>query len=195
MSTAKRKTAAFRLFHYRYEMRIPQMFMYGPNYIEKHGYHVSGDAALDRLRLSTPNVVKQTPAALAVLHADGCPIDLVNPRDAVPIYEDIQEHLTDWARLAAQGIHPADAPPLEEFRQLEAVAMELYRSAKHYEPKETRGDLLRDRLMDMNRRRNPARTESYLRSKITDSKGNLKPYVSIVDRIEKALVGSAKLWQ
>ncbi len=184
----KPKTAAYRLFHFKYEMRIPQIFMYGMDYLEKNGYHVSGDVALDRQRLMEPSVMRQTAAGLAMLHDEGAPIDFVNERDAVDVYEDIQEHLHDWERVAVQGIHPDDAPSIEEFRQLEAVASALYTTSKFYEPDESSGDPLRDRLMMMNRRRNPVRTERYLRDKITTEKGELKPYVSIVDRIERALV-------
>jgi len=186
--TKKPYTAAYRLFHFKYEMRIPQIFMYGTEYLEKNGYHVSGDGALDQLRLMEPSVMRQTPAGLAMLHDEGAPIDFVNERDAVEVYEDIQEHLHDWERIAVGGIHPDDAPSIEEFRQFEAVAMVLYSTSKFYEPDENTGDLMRDKLMMMNRRRNPVRTERYLRDKITNDKGELKPYVSIVDRIEKALV-------
>lgn len=181
-------TAAYRLFHFKYEMRIPQIFMYGKDYLEKNGYHISGDGALDRQRLMEPSVMRQTGAGLAMLHDEGAPIDFVNEKDAVEVYEDIQEHLLDWERIAMQGIHPDDAPSIDEFRQFEAVAMALYSTSKFYEPDERSGDPLRDRLMMMNRRRNPVRTEAYLRDKITTDKGELKPYVSVVDRIERALV-------
>lgn len=189
MATSKKPhTAAYRLFHFKYEMRIPQIFMYGQDYLEKNGYHVSGDSALDKQRLMEPSVMRQSAAGLAILHDEGAPIDFLNEKDSVEVYEDIQEHLLDWERVANQGIHPEDAPTVEEFRQFEAIAIALYETSKFYEPDEQAGDPLRDRLMMMNRRRNPVRTERYLRDKITNDKGDLKPYVSIVDRIEKALV-------
>ena len=188
MTTTKEKTAAYRLFHFKYEMRIPQIFLYGKEYLEKNGYHVSGDGALDRLRLMEPSVMRQTGAGISLLHDEGAPIDFVNIRDAVLMYDDIQEHLLDWERIAVQGIHPDDAPPLEEFRQFETVAMALYETSKFYEPDEKYGDPLRDRLMSMNRSRNPVRTDRYLRGKLSTGQGGLKPYVSVVDRLEKALM-------
>lgn len=188
MTEKKEKTAAYRLFHFKYEMRIPQIFLYGKDYLEKNGYHVSGDSRLDQLRLMEPSVMRQTAAGLAMLHDEGAPIDFVNHRDTVLVYGDIQEHLLDWERIANQGIHPDDAPPLEEFRQLEAIAAALYETSKFYEPNESSGDNLRDRLMAMNRSRNPVRTERYLRNRITSDKGELKPYTSIVDRLEHALM-------
>lgn len=195
MQPTKRKTAAYRLFHFRYSMNIPQIFFYGKDYLEKHGYHVSGDGMLDHLRLTEMSVVKQTPAGLAMFHAEGCPISLVNRKDASTIYDDIQEHLRDWERLVDQGVHPSDVPPMEDFRQLEAVAMALYPLAKHYTPEEKHVDPLRDRIMAMNRRRNPLGSDRYLRSKLITDQGELKPYVSIVDRIEREVIGSLKSWQ
>lgn len=192
MTTAK--TAAYRLFHYRYPVRMPQIFLYGQAYLEKHGYHISGDRALDRQRLMEPSVIHQTAAGLAMLHSEGAPIDFVNWEDAAAVYKDIQEHLRDWERLVLQGIHPANVPPLEDFRQLEAVAMAIYEIAKFYDPDESPGSALRDQLMEMNRRRNPLRTDRYLRDRISNEKGELKPYVSIVDRIERELVEHG-IWQ
>lgn len=190
MQAKKRKyTAAFRLFHFRYEMMIPQMFFYGREYLRKHGYHVTGDYLTDQERLMEPMRVRQTPAALAMFHAEGCLVNIVNPRDSVVIYDDIREHLMDWERQVIQGIHPNDVPPIEDFRKLEAIAIELYRLAKFYEPQDRRGDTLRDQLMEMNRRRNPARTEQILRRKLLNEDGELKPYISIVDRIERELFG------
>jgi len=185
----KKHTAAWRLFHIKYAVRVPQLFMYGKPYLEKHGYHVSGDHGLDNDRLMESTVVRQTAAGLAILHEEGAPIDIVDIRDSVTIYDDIQEHLRDWERLSRNGAHPGDFPPLEDFRMLEAVAMALHETAKHYEPNEVTDNGLRDRLMNMNRRRNPVRTERYLRNRIVNDQGELKPYVSIVDRIEERLVG------
>lgn len=183
----KTHTAAFRLFHFRYEMMIPRMFFYHQNYLDKVGYHVTGDSILDQEMLTVPQRVMQTPAALAIFHSQGCPIEIVNPKDSVTIYDDIREHLVDWERKVIQGCHPDDVPPLEELRMLETVAMEFYRLAKHYDPVETTGDELRDRLMDLNRRRNPGRVEKLMRTRLYNEQGDLKPYVSIVDRIEKEL--------
>jgi len=190
MTHAKKNTAAWRLFHIKYQVRVPQLFMYGKPYLEKHGYHVSGDQSLDNERLMEPTVMRQTVAGLALLHEEGAPLDIVNWRDSVSIYEDIQEHLRDWEAQARGGMHPGEIPPIEDFRMLEAIASALHQHAKHYEPDEVTGDGMRDRLMAMNRRRNPVKTERYLRNKIVNEKGELKPYVSIVDRIEQQVYGS-----
>lgn len=193
---SKKKTAAYRLFHYRYSMLIPQMYMVGPEYARKVGYHISGDGQLDQARLHEPAIYRQTPAGLAVLHEEGAPLEdvFVNPRDAVPVYDDIQEHLTDWLRAVREGIHLDDVPDLNEFRAFEAIALFIYKTAKFYDPEEVKEDKLRNRLIAMNRTRNPRGTTAYLRSRNVDEKGQLKPYVSIVDRIEEHIIKGGT-WQ
>lgn len=193
MSEQKPHTAAWRLFKLKYRMRIPQAFMYGEAYIEKHGYAVSGDHELDHARMMELSVMSQSVAALAMFHADGAAVDLVDERDAVPIYADIREHLTDWERETRTVIHLDSIPPLEEFRQLEAVAIELHAAALHHEPIAA-DDGIQARLMAMNRRRNPRRTESSLRQRNYDKRGNLKPYESIVDKIEQNMIEATR-WQ
>lgn len=190
----KKHTAAWRLFHIKYAVRVPQIFMYGKPYLEKHGYHISGDVGLDHERLMETTTMRQTVAGLAVLLDDGAPIDIVDMKDSVAIYDDIQQHLRDWEIQVRGAMHPDEVPPIEDFRALEAIAITLHDYAKHYEPNEITGNALRDRLIAMNRRRNPVRTDRYLRQKITNEQGHLKPYTSIVDRIEQALYGGGG-WQ
>jgi hypothetical protein len=163
--------------------------MYGPEYLRKVGYNISGDPMVDQAAAGNLLTMNQSGAGIVILYAQGAPLDFVNVRDCVKLYADIQEHLRDWERVAQQGMHPDNAPPLEEFRMLEMVAMDIYRTAKFYEPDESKGDSVRDAIMAMNRRRNPVQTERYLRGQLTDSNGSLKPYVSIVDRIEHHLLG------
>lgn len=187
MSNPNNRSAAYRLFHHRYAMMIPQLFFYSRHYIDKHGFPSSGNPQLDKERMSVPSMVMQTPAALAMFHAEGCPIQIVNETDSVKIYNDIREHLLDWERAIKQGIHLSDVPAIEEFRMLEAIAIAIYRLAKHFQPANHNNDDIRDRLMAMNMRRNPVQTDRLLRNRITDDKGELKPYISIVDRIEKEI--------
>jgi aspartate aminotransferase-like enzyme len=159
--------------------------MYGEKYIEKVGYPVTGDGKLDRERLSTVEVMRQTPAGLAMLHAQGAVVDFVNPRDTVDVYEDIQEHLRDWEAMVVAGCHIDDVPPIEEFRMLEDVAIAIHSIAKYFQPRETSRNLVRERIHAMNMRRSSV--SSYITAKQKEEKAHEKPYVSIVDRIERRL--------
>lgn len=182
-------TAAYRLFHHRYQVKIPRALMYSKEYVRKVGYSVSGDPRVDQTTATDLQTVNQTGAGIAMLYAQGAPLCFLDERDTIKLYADIQQHLTDWETQARLGIHPDAAPPLDDMRMFEAVAMDIYSTAKFYEPEEKRGDELRDLIMMMNRRRNPVGTERFLRDKITGEGGELKPYVSIVDRIEEYLLG------
>lgn len=191
MSTVDRKTAAYRLFHWKYQVRIPRSLMESSEYTAAVGYHVTGDAMVDAMQSTSVLTMNQTAAGLAILHAQGAPIDdftFLTPNDAALVYTDIQEHLQDWKQVTYQGVHPDACPPLEDFRQFEAVAMALYRTAKFYEPDEASGNELRDRIMMLNRSRNRVGTERYLRERLAGEGGMLKPYVSLVDAIETQLL-------
>lgn len=192
-----KKSAAYRLFHYRFLIYLPQMFLYGPEYLRKNGYSISGDAQLDQERLTQISLVNQTPAGMAVLQSEGAYIgadSFRTPEDVVTVYESIQEHLRDWERAIRQGIHEKDIPDLDDFRAFETIAISLYESAKFYEPEERHRDPLRDKLMEMNRRRSPIHTRNLLKERLKDQEGNLKPYVSICDRIERMVVGG-EVWR
>lgn len=191
------ESAAWRVWHRRHPVRIPTLLMYGQDYLKKHGLPVSGDQGLDSERMAEFTVVNQPAAGIAILHAEGAPVDkrmFIHWEDCVKVYQDIQEHLRDWERHLHGFVHPDDIPPLEDFRKLEAVAVALYVSAKHYEPNEARGNALHDALLNLSRRRDPVRVSQRLRRKNTDAEGELKPYESIADRIETLVLGGPE-WQ
>ncbi len=62
--------------------------------------------------------------------------------------------------------------------------MELHRIAKLKQPIEEDRDLVRRSIMALQRGRNPGAAAQVARRKFFDDAGNIKPYVSIVDRIE-----------
>lgn len=174
-------------------MMIPPIFLYGEKYIEKVGYPITGDAGVDQARLHVPEMVRQTPAGLAMLHAEGAPIEFVNAADTVPVYADIIEHLRDWEAVAIAGCHPDDAPPIEEFRQLEDIAIAIHSMARYFEPRTESRNLVTERLHSMAMRRSSVR--SYVEAKQKADRVQDRPYVSIVDRIERRLQEGGEAWQ
>lgn len=192
----KKNTAAWRLFHYSYPVWYPQMFKYDRTYIEKRGYQVSGDPELDQGRLMELDLFNQTPAGMAMLMDDGCPIDadsFINYMDIPCIYQDIQEHLMDWERRINAGIHINEIPDLYDFRKLETLAIELHNFASVLSPEQSSGFALVDRLKRLNLSRSSIhRGDS--KSRVVDQFGNVQPYVSIADRIEKSALGG-NVWQ
>lgn len=73
--------------------------------------------------------------------------------------------------------------------------MTMYPLAKRYTPEEKHLDPLRDRIMAMNMSRNRVGTETMLRRGITNEHGELKPYRSIVDLIEREVARGQKQWR
>ncbi|MBW6072684.1 hypothetical protein KZ856_37545, partial [Pseudomonas aeruginosa] len=76
---------------------------------------------------------------------------------------------------------------IEDLRLFEALAIEVYELAKKLEPREDVRSQIFDSLVAMNRRRNLASTNKWLQAR-SEVEGKLKPYVSIVDQIERYIV-------
>lgn len=181
------RSAAWRLWNIRYQVRIPEVLMFSQKYLNTVGYNISGDSRVDQAAATRIMVCNQTGAGLSILYSQGAPLDFLDKKKIPGLYNDIQEHLYDWERVAASGIRPGGAPPISDFRMLEAVAMELYPIAKKLAPEEPAPDMMRNRLLQMNRQRNPIFAKTQALKRHSDEQGNLKPYVSIVDRIEEYL--------
>lgn len=193
----KKKTACWRLFHYSYPVWYPQLFKYSTEYIQKRGYHVSGDGTLDQQRMMEPGLFNQTPAGMAMLIEEGAPIDVESfseIKDIPYIYADIQEHLMDWEKAVNSGIHINEVPDIQDFRLWENLAIILYPTARFLQPEEQSSTLLVERLKMMSRQRSPINRRQQAMAAARDEEGNLKPYVSIVDRIEKEIIGG-NVWR
>lgn len=182
----KKHNACWRLFNYRYPVWYPQMFKYSAEYIEKRGYAVTGDPTMDQQRLMESDLFRQTPAGMAMLIDEGAPIDhdaFHDIKDIPYVYQDIREHLMDWEREINRGIHINDVPPLEDFYQLENLAIVLHPTAMRLmTDDEVSGSKLVDRLRQMNRRRSSVNRRE--RPGLNDL-GEVKPYISIVERIAR----------
>lgn len=187
-----RETAAYRLWHRKYQVRIPRSLMYGPEYVNKVGIHVTGDYNVDSAGVNELMTMWQTGAGLALLYRDGADIEspntFVHKADKVPLYEDIQRHLLDWRTFAYSGIHPDSAPPISDFRMLEAVAIAIHYDVQKMRPTVQSSSALQEAIMGLNRRRNLGVVDALNRKKV-EEEGQIKPYVSIVDDLEEYLLG------
>jgi hypothetical protein len=179
------KSAAFRLWNFRYEVYLPELAMVSAKYVAQNGVGVSGDRTLDRARVNPMERVWQTVAGLAILYAEGHPFSLVKHGDSLQMYHDIQKHFQDWLEQTYYGTDPRQFPPLDDFRLLECLAVEVYSTVKAIMPMADDRSALMDRLLGMNRRRNLGATNKWIADRALDARGVLKPYESIVDKIEK----------
>lgn len=181
----KPHTAAWRIWNIRYNINAPRRALYSDEYVKQLGYNVSGDKDIDRTTMKQLVPIKQTVAGMCLFLNSGHAFGLINHNDCIAIYEDIQEHLSDWRMAAMQGILPTAFPPIEELRIMEELAMEVYQTSMILQPSSDVGGHIFDQLRNLARRRNRKRFDDYERKRITDERDNLKPYVSIVDEIEQ----------
>lgn len=179
-------TAAQHIFHERYRVLIPRHFMYSAEYIRKVGYGASGNAGVDRMASSNLEAMNQTIAGLAILHFQGAELLLLDENDCVPIYKAIVRHLVDWRDFSSHGLNPDQCPPIEDFRALEEIAIQFHIRAQELEPIAQPNSRLWDAVQAMNR---SASRMVWNRTQSRDAEGSIKPYLSIVDDIEKNLLG------
>lgn len=185
----KRYTPAWRLFNLRYKCLATNLTEVTSEYLATGNVimNVTGDKTVDSLSTGRMEIKIFTAAAIAMLMDEGHAIAITDMYDCVQIYNDIQDHLYDHLENAKRVFHVDDIPPIEELRQFEALALEVYQTAKRLEPRaaQVHGGVF-DSFIEMSRRRNLIATNRFLKTH-TEQDGKIKPYVSIVDSIEQQM--------
>lgn len=182
----KRYTPAWRLFNLRYKCMASNLVEVTTDYLStgKAVMNVTGDKAVDTLSHGRMEYKNFTAAAIAMNMADGNAIAITNLHDCVQMYTDVQDHLHDMLEASKQALHLDDLPPIEDLRAFESLALEVYRVAKRLEPRPEIKSSIFDSLVEMSRRRNLLATNKYLTG-LTETDNQLRPYISIVDDIER----------
>lgn len=182
----KRHSPAWRLFNLRYKVMASNLVEVTTEYLAdpRSTLNVTGDRLVDTLASGRMEYKNMTAAALAMNMSEGHTIAITNLNDCVQMYSDIQDHLHDHLQAAKQALHIDDLPPIEDLRAFEALALVVYRVAKKLEPRPDLKSNVFDAFVEMSRRRNLIATNKSL-SAMDDRDGQLKPYVSIVDTIER----------
>lgn len=124
-------TPAFKAGNYWYEVLIPGIFLKSNAQLRVTGIVVSGDPARDR-----ENLLADVPAQLRIvdmaeLLAEGASFSLIYPEKAPVIYGIITDILNDW-RFQVERTIVAGEVPLDDLRKLDALASEIYKTAKLY---------------------------------------------------------------
>lgn len=181
-----RYTPAWRLFNLRYKCMATNLVEVSTDYLTsgKAIMNVTGNKTVDNLATGRMEYKNFTAAAIAMLLGDGHAVAITQLNDCIQIYADIQDHLHNMLIAAKQALHLNDVPPIEDLRAFEALALEVYRVAKRLEPRPEVKSSIFDALVDMSRRRNLVSTNKFLTG-LTEKDNELRPYVSIVDDIER----------
>lgn len=182
----KRYTPAWRLFNLRFKCLATNLIEVTSDYLATGNVimNVSGDPTVDKLASGRMEIKNLTAAAIAMFMDEGHAIAITDMYDCVQIYNDIQDHLHNHLQASRQAFHKDELAPIEEYRMFEALALEVYQTAKRLEPKaeKLQGGVF-DSFIEMSRRRNLIATNKFLKSQ-NETDGQIKPYISIVDDIE-----------
>lgn len=188
----ERNTACWRIFNLIFDVYIPQMAMYSTEYLKSSHINISGDLEIDRLRMNELTMTRMTVAGLSMLVLEGYEYGMARYEDCVQIFSDIQCHLNDWRNQTKMFTHPSDFPPIEELRALESIALSMYKHAMDLNPTTKETSRIFDALVQMNRNRNITSTNKWLKERVTEM-GEYKPYLSIVDEIERYVVENSNV--
>lgn len=185
----ERNSPTWRLFNLLYEVFIPELALYSTEYLKNNHVNISGDKELDKLRMNQLTRTKITTAGLGMLVLEGYEFGMVEYKDCVQIFSDVQGHLNLWREQTKLYTHPEDFPPIEELRAFESIALSVYNHAMRISPETHETSTIFNALINMNRIRNLTGTNKWLSDRIKETV-EFKPYVSIVDEIERYVVES-----
>lgn len=182
-------SAAYKIFHYYYHCLIPQHHLYSQDFISTFGLPTSENREIDR-ELATSEVLTQVTIAEMSQHlANGANMTLEEPRKSVEVYRILREHLLDWKRKTEDPLDTTE-PPVEDLRDLDALAVEVYKIAKGFMQTDDGGSRFFRSLQNMESRRAMSRfTESQ------DTKFNVpQEHKPISDVIAKTAFKNRRRW-
>jgi hypothetical protein len=183
-----KQTAAYKLFHHRFDCIIAQMHLYSTPYLQISGMVTTGDRDADRAMATAPVRTWMTPAAMAQFLSDAAPFRLVKPSDAAPIYQMLTEHLNDWKQYVSTTMNPVDVPT-DDLIKFDALAGEIYNTARGFlgQAKPVSGFFLK---MQRNQTRRGIRR---IAKDAADQPEELRQtHESIVDKIKPAAIYSTE---
>lgn len=137
-------SAAYKLFHYQWDIKVPHMFVYSEEFMRISGTVISDpayDARLPKQMIGGRYTIVQ----MAQLMEEGATIELTVPEDAKAIYDIVSQHLEDWSTYLIRAA-PFDLKnaPTEDLMMLTQLADVLYGYAvRHFTNERPRSSLAR----------------------------------------------------
>jgi len=124
------QNAAYKIFHWPFEVAIPQGMVQSEEEIEVLGAFTTGNPEQDREMMQQPFFNHSTINAVVEWQRKGVSVEFANPKDFKRVYDIIVEHLQDLAQAIRNG-WMTTAPDSEDLELLEHIASKLYVKARH----------------------------------------------------------------
>lgn len=121
--------AVYKIFHWKYQCKIPEAVVYSDVILEDFGTFVSGDEGRDISNATMLVGAIRTIAELATIHGKGFKIEIPDNRKAFEIYKTIVEHLNDCLEFQRNGLF-GKMPPMEDLHLLDKFAGYIYPQAR-----------------------------------------------------------------
>ena len=121
-------TPAERIGLYWYLVRIPQIFLITEQELAHKGIVSSGNARMDRDAILGEVDAQLRICDMAEILEEGGSFTITEPQKSVEIYNTIVEVLNDWRHTVERTI--VGDVPLDELRKLDALAVEVYKTAR-----------------------------------------------------------------
>lgn len=142
-------TVAWRLFNDRWLCAVPEMYLYDQKYIDQVGRVTTGNKQIDNMLAHTRRDIYLTVVGIAMYHDEGAPVRLRNPKDAIPIYKMLTEHLQNWKTVIETQFN--FKAPIDDLRKMDALAGAIFPLAAQWEEFDPKTRGIFEHLAKLNR--------------------------------------------
>lgn len=122
------KHPTYRLFNFRYDVYVPEIFLYTRQQVEGRGLVVTKDSDIDAGLLNRLLPARIAPSRAAVILSEGGTVNFVNEQEACYAYHDIQMHLKNWLEAMNDPFIREDCP-VNGLKMFDALGETLHRLA------------------------------------------------------------------
>lgn len=133
------------IFDHKFMVKVPALATYDPDIMEIQGTPSTGVRAYDEEMVNMDTIVGLSIDQMLDMYLKGYSIKLVYTEDMETIYDNIQKHLHAWRTHLTHSIHIGRAP-IEDLKNLDHFATEIFRNGKHILKPNELEDLLASQL-------------------------------------------------
>jgi len=177
------QTPAYKLFHWKYQCRIPEMVVLSPAVLDNFGTFVSGDEGRDVSNAKHLVGALRTVAELATIHGQGFKVEVDDDEKAFEMYTHITEHIKEAIEYQSNGMFGKMAP-IEDLQTFDKFASYIFPRVRHHFVAGTDDS---SRLM--------SHLSSRLRKSRTKEKTAPEAHVSLTTKIDVRQLTGSRNWK